>query len=324
MGAGRPRHLQRLEIRVHHERAAGRHEIVLHNLLTPALRELICSCPACLMSDCEELTKLLWPPWHTFPAVGTIRSPGDPDIVLYPSPRISSKSNLEFVLQKIEYWREQEIQEQRYTRAIPWNTPSSVVTLSKDEINRCKQNWMEDFMEYESNEHTRKHYYYLMRNRHKKGVGQQIHQHLRSSFNAYLHQTLGAPQVASALLHVGATPQNLRHVLHAWVDHKRSSSYRNAVRKSEQKTRQQIELKAAAHQARLACRRAEMIVRWVDADWNSWWRRSDEDCKLWYAHRAGHLQETRRLANEEFNRSVDQSDSAVGCMLSAMNVPVQW
>ena len=90
-------------------------------------------------SDFEELAKLLWPAWHTFPAVGTIRSPGDPDTELHPNPQISSKNKLESFLHTIEYWRGKEIQEQRYNGEIPWNMPASQVKLSKDQFNRCRK-----------------------------------------------------------------------------------------------------------------------------------------------------------------------------------------
>ena len=178
-------------------------------------------------------------------------------------------------------------------------------------------------MENESNERTRQLYYWLMESTDLRGKNQDIHQHLRRTFNAYLHEAMGVPQVALALLHVGATPQNLRHVLDEWLNHKTSSSHDNALRKSAKKSKRQWQLKKAAQEARYACRRAEKIVRWVHDNRNVWWRLSPEERELWYAHQAGRLQEARRRADEEFNRSVDKSDSAVGCMLSAMNVSVQ-
>ena len=273
--------------------------------------------------DCWELTKKLWPPWHTCPAVGTICSPGDPDTVLYPNPQISSKNKLESCLREIEYWREKEIQEQRNTGEIPWNVPASQVKLSKDQFNRCKKRWMVHFMENESNERTRQLYYWLMENTHLRGKNQDIHQHLRRTFNAYLHEAMGVPQVALTLLMVGATPENLRHVLDEWLNHKTSSSHDNALRKSAKKSKRERQLKKAVQEARYACRRAEKIVQWVHDNRNVWWRLSPEERELWYAHKAGRLQEARRRADEEFNRSVDKSDSAVGCMLSAMNVSVQ-
>ena len=288
---------------------------------TPRADMLLSSLPD--ENDFEELAKLLWPAWHTFPAVGTIRSPGDPDIELHPNPQISSKNKLEYFLHTIEYWREREIQYQRYNGEIPWDMPASQVKLSKDQFNRCKKNWMVYFMQHESEPRSRHIYYCLMEKRNQRGINQDIHQLMRRIFNAYLHESIGVPQVALTLLLVGATPENLRHALAEWLNHRNSSSHENAVRKSQEKSKEEKKLKKAAHEARSACKRAEKIARRVRNNNNIWWRLSHEERELWKAHQDGSLEEARNRADEKFNRSVTHSDSAMGCMLSAMDVSVQ-